>query len=108
MDASGRARGGFFDRSSSGNPPPPLADGCLFDPWGKQYSIVFDATGDERIDLVGYYSDFVGNNPGSGKAPRTRAGAFSLGPDEALGTKGNKVFHDAEKGLDDVASWKSH
>jgi prepilin-type N-terminal cleavage/methylation domain-containing protein len=106
VNASGRARGGFYDRGLDGAAPPPEKDGCLFDPWGMQYGVIMDTTGDERIDLVDFYTDFAGADSTSGKAPRKRAGAFSMGKDEQLGTKGDKVYRRGSELSDDVVSWE--
>jgi prepilin-type N-terminal cleavage/methylation domain-containing protein len=106
VNDSGKARSGFFDKTSGGSPPPSAEEGCLFDPWGKQYGVVFDASGDERIDLEGFYIDFAGDDATSGKAPRKRAGAFSMGTDETLGTKGNKTYRGSSDVSDDVVTWE--
>lgn len=105
VNASNRARGGFFDKTSSGSNPPPAQESCLFDPWGKQYGVVFDATGDDRIDLKSYYTDFTGVEE-SGKAPRRKAGCFSMGKDEMLGNKGDKAYRNGTEKSDDVVSWE--
>lgn len=99
VNASGRARGGFNDTSGSSE------ESCLFDPWGQQYGVIFDATGDDRIDLSGFYSDFSGDDEG-GKAPRRKAGCFSAGKDELLGNKGDKTYRNGTELSDDVVSWE--
>lgn len=105
VNSSGRARGGFFDKTSSGSNPPPAEESCLFDPWGNQYGIIFDASGDDRIDMKSYYVDFTGVDE-SGKAPRRKAGAFSMGKDEKLGNKGDKTYRNGTELSDDVVTWE--
>ena len=104
--SANKPRGGFFDRTSNGSAPPDTDGGSLYDPWGKQFGIVLDTTGDERIDLGALYTDFAGDNPTSGKAPRKRAGAFSMGKDEMLGNKGDRLFRNNSTVSDDVISWE--
>jgi type II secretory pathway pseudopilin PulG len=106
VNASGNARGGFYDRGLDGATPPENQNGALFDPWGRQYGIIMDTTGDERIDLEGFYTDFTGADATTGKAPRKRAGAFSMGKDQQLGTKGNKMYRKGTEVSDDVVSWE--
>lgn len=105
VNASGKARGGFFDRTSSGSNPPPAEESCLYDPWGNQYGVIFDQTGDDRIDLEGFYTDFTGVDE-SGRAPRRKAGCFSMGKDESLGNKGDKTYRNGTELSDDVVSWE--
>jgi len=104
--SGGKPRGGFYDRMANGSAPPDKEGGALYDPWGKQFGVIMDSTGDERIDLAKVYSDFGGDNPTSGKAPRKRAGAFSMGKDEALGDKGDHVYRNNSTLSDDVVSWE--
>ena len=106
VSANNKARAGFFDRTQSGSAPPENEDGCLYDPWGYQYGVVLDTTGDERIDLTNYYTDFTGANPTSGKAPRKRAGCFAVGKDGTLGKKGNNTYKTGTEASDDVISWE--
>jgi prepilin-type N-terminal cleavage/methylation domain-containing protein len=105
VSQAGKPRGGFFDRSANGGTPPSNEESCLFDPWGKQYGIVLDTSGDDRIDLEGVYTDFAGSGE-SGKAPRKKVGAFSMGKDEGLGKKGNKTYRSGSETSDDVVSWE--
>ena len=62
-------------------------------------------TGDEgrdnTIDVTAQYSDFSGEN-----APRVSVGAFALGKDGTLGTKGDGRFRKGEAISDDVISWR--
>jgi prepilin-type N-terminal cleavage/methylation domain-containing protein len=106
VSAQGKARAGFFDRNQNGTEPAEEQDGCLYDPWGYQYGVVLDTTGDERINLKNFYTDFTGDDPTSGKAPRKRAGAFSVGFDGMLGKKGNKTYRTGTDVSDDVISWE--
>jgi prepilin-type N-terminal cleavage/methylation domain-containing protein len=102
---AGKPRGGFFDRSANGSTPPSNEESCLYDPWGKQYGVILDTTSDDRIDLDGVYTDFSGSGE-SGKAPRKKVGAFSMGKDEALGKKGSKSYRSGSDTSDDVVSWE--
>ena len=100
------ARNGFYDHDKGGGVPPGGVESCLFDPWGQQYGVVLDATGDDRIDLVGFYADFTGAADENGKAPRRKAGAFSTGEDEVLGSKDKAGYYrSANETSDDVVSW---
>lgn len=105
VNSAGRARNGFYDKTSTGGVPPATEESCLYDPWGNQYCIVFDANGDDRIDLKGYYSDYTGVDV-SGLAPRRKVGAFSMGKDEKLGNNGDKVYKNGSELSDDVVSWE--
>jgi len=103
--AGGTARNGFYDHDKSGGIPGAMQESCLYDPWGQQYGVVLDLTGDDRIDLVGYYADYTGVDD-SGKAPRRKAGAFSTGEDEVLGSKDKMGYYrSANETSDDVVSW---
>ena len=106
VSAANKPRGGFFDRSTQGTSPDAEVDGCLYDPWGTQYGVVMDTTGDERIDLENFYLDYTGDDAVSGKAPRKRTGAFSVGKDEMLGNKNNKLYRNGTDTSDDVVSWE--
>ncbi len=99
-------RNGFFDRTIDGGTPPEKDDGALFDPWGGRFGVIFDTSGDERINLDGYYSDFTGDDPSTGKAPRDRVGAFSMGKDGKLGKDGDRTFRQGTVRSDDVVSWE--
>jgi len=106
VSPAGRPRGGFFDRSRDGTAPPVDLDGNLYDPWGREYGVILDTNGDERVDLEGIYSDLSGADRTSGKAPRVLSGAFSMGKDETLGTKGDHTFRNAADKSDDLVSWE--
>lgn len=106
VSGAGRARGGFYDRTEGGGTPGASEASCLFDPWGNQYGVVMDTDGDDRIDLSSSYSDFSGVDPVSGLAPRRKAGAFSMGKDEKLGTKGDRAYRRGSEKSDDVVSWE--
>jgi prepilin-type N-terminal cleavage/methylation domain-containing protein len=68
LSSVGKPRNGFFDKTAEGGAPPENQAGCLYDPWGRQFGVVFDASGDERINLDGYYTDFTGDDPVSGES----------------------------------------
>lgn len=105
VNSAGRARNGFYDKTSTGGTPPATEESCLYDPWGDQYGIVFDVNGDDRIDLKGFYADFTGVDT-AGLAPRRKVGAFSMGKDEKLGKDGDKVYKNGSELSDDVVSWE--
>jgi len=105
VSAAGNARGGLYDKMNNGGSPPSNEESCLYDPWGRQYGVVFDSTGDDRIDLVGYYNDFAGVDD-SGKAPRRKAGCFTTGKDEKLGKTGDGTYRNGTELSDDVVSWE--
>jgi prepilin-type N-terminal cleavage/methylation domain-containing protein len=106
VSGAGKPRQGFFDRTANGANPPEQEAGALFDPWGMQFGVILDTTSDERIDLDGYYTDFSGDDPSTGKAPRKRAGAFSMGKDSKLGNNGDRTFKKGSQRSDDVVSWE--
>ena len=105
VNNSGKPRSGFYDRSATGGTPPSTEESCLYDPWGKQYGVILDTTGDDRIDMEGIYTDFQGASE-SGKAPRKKVGAFAMGKDEKLGKDGDKNFRSGSETSDDVISWE--
>ena len=106
VSSAGTPRGGIFDRSRDGSAPPRDLDGNLYDPWGREYGVILDTNGDERIDLEGIYTDLAGADRVSGKAPRVTVGAFSMGKDETLGRKGDRAFRRGAEKSDDVVSWE--
>lgn len=106
MSSAGNPRDGFYDRGADGGAPPSDQDGCLYDPWGREYGVILDTTSDERIDMEGIYLDLAGADRVSGKAPRVLSGAFSMGVDEALGKEGNRTFREKSDKSDDVVSWE--
>jgi prepilin-type N-terminal cleavage/methylation domain-containing protein len=106
VSKSGKPREGFFDRGADGGSPPSDVDGSLYDPWGREYGVILDTNGDERIDMEGIYSDFTGANPASGKAPRFTSGAFSMGKDESTGRKGDQIYRKGSEKSDDIVSWE--
>jgi len=58
--------------------------------------------GGNLLDVNRVYSDF-----NDAERPRgISAGAFSLGPDQKLGTKGDGRFRDGTNLSDDVLSWR--
>jgi prepilin-type N-terminal cleavage/methylation domain-containing protein len=105
VSEAGKPRGGFYDRAANGGTPPSTEESCLYDPWGKQYGVIFDTTGDDRINMEGIYSDFQGATE-SGKAPRKKVGAFAMGKDGELGKKGDKAYRSGNETSDDVISWE--
>jgi prepilin-type N-terminal cleavage/methylation domain-containing protein len=72
---------------------------CYFDPWERQYCVAIDLSYDQKLKLC--YSDFSGDN-----APAVGVGAFSLGPDQLLGTRGNRYYVEGAKKSDDLISWR--
>lgn len=101
-----KPRNGFYDRGPDGGIPSPTQDGALFDPWGHQYGVIMDTNYDNRIDLVGFYTDFAGAEVDGGLAPRQTVGAFSMGKDETLGKRNNRTFKSGTEASDDVISWQ--
>jgi prepilin-type N-terminal cleavage/methylation domain-containing protein len=107
VSGAGKPRGGFFDRSADGGVPPGDLEGNLYDPWGREYGVILDTNGDERIDMEGIYIDFTGADRVSGKAPRVTSGAFSMGRDEELGRKGDRTYRqNSSRKSDDIVSWE--
>ena len=88
-------RAGFADKPES------MKRGSFYDPWGRQYSVVIDTDFDNTIAVAAQYSDFAGEN-----APRVGVGAFSMGKDGKLGTKGDALFRKGTTASDDVISWQ--
>jgi prepilin-type N-terminal cleavage/methylation domain-containing protein len=101
----------FFEGRAATDPENPRAGfsdgqqatkkGCFYDPWGKQYCVVIDTDYDNVIKLDEQYNDFGANNQ-----PRVGVGAFSLGKDGKLGTKGDKTYRKGTTNSDDVISWQ--
>lgn len=94
-------RGGFADGPNF----PAAIQGCLFDPWGRQYCNVIETDTDTTLDLGTIYSDLTGaeNQVGSGVA------TFSLGKDGILGGATYRgKFHPptSSQAPDDVVSWQ--
>jgi prepilin-type N-terminal cleavage/methylation domain-containing protein len=104
--AGGKPRGGFYDHVDGGGTPPAEQDGALYDPWGHQYGVIMDSNYDNRIDLIGFYRDFSGADATTGAAPRQTVGAFAMGKDEKLGTKGDNNYKKGTEVSDDVVSWQ--
>ncbi len=88
-------RAGFADNAESEK------RGCFYDPWGKQYCVVMDTDYGNSIDVAAQYSDFSGES-----APRVTVGAFAMGKDGTLGTKGDGKFRKGDAISDDVLSWR--
>lgn len=101
----------FFEGKRAADPAAPRAGfsegtgaataGNYYDPWGTQYNIVIDSNYDNLITLDSQYTDFSGTN-----APHVGCGAFSLGKDTQLGTKGDKMYKNGSTASDDVVSWQ--
>lgn len=96
----GKPREGVLNRGSNDTVPPPELESCLFDPWGQEYGVILDTTGDGRIDLKGIYVD-LGNSP-----PSKNVGVFSAGKDGRLGTNGDRILRKGTETSDDVVSWQ--
>ena len=88
-------RAGFADKAES------KKRGSFYDPWGRPYGVVMDANFDHTLTVAEQYGDFAGEN-----APRAGAGAFSMGRDGKLGTKGDARFRKGTTASDDVISWQ--
>ncbi len=96
------------------NPRSGFADGpmfsakdqsCYFDPWGRQYCIVFTTDGSDTLDLSPVYSDLAGPE----HLLRMPVAAFSLGKDGLPGGKGyeGKLRKPASnEAPDDIFSWQ--
>jgi hypothetical protein len=79
--------------------------GCLFDPWGLQYCIVFTTDGSDALDLGAAYSDLAGPE----NLIRVPVAAFSLGKDGIPGGKGyeGRLRKPASsEPPDDIVSWQ--
>jgi type II secretory pathway pseudopilin PulG len=104
--SASKPRNGFYDRGPDGGIPAPNQDGALYDPWGHQYGVIMDTNYDNRIDLVGFYTDFAGAEAEGGLAPRQTVGAFSMGKDETLGKRNDRTYKRGTEVSDDVVSWQ--
>ena len=94
-------RDGFADGSEF----PAALQGCLFDPWGRQYCIVFTMDDSGMIDLSAVYSDLAGPE----HLIRQPVVAFSLGKDGKPGGKGYEgklLKPKANEPPDDTVSWQ--
>jgi hypothetical protein len=79
--------------------------GCYFDPWSRQYCIVFTTDGSGTLDLGVVYSDLTGPE----QLHRNPVAAFSLGQDGLLGGKGYEgKFRkpSSPDAPDDIVSWQ--
>ncbi len=79
--------------------------GCLFDPWGRQYCIVFTMDDSGTLDLSTVYSDLSG----PGNLIRSPVAAFSLGKDGIAfgkGYEGKLRKPGASEPPDDIFSWQ--
>ena len=94
-------RDGFAD----GPEFPEALQGCLLDPWGHQYCIVFTTDGSSTLDLSAVYSDLAGPE----NLIRIPVVAFSLGKDGIPGGKGyeGKLRKPSStEAPDDIVSWQ--
>ena len=94
-------RGGFAD----GTLFPPELIGCYLDPWGRQYTVIMDADGDDTLGLGLIYADLT--NPGN--ALRQNPAVISLGSDGIRGAKGYEGLLEKPGGMtppDDLLSWR--
>ena len=92
-------KGGFLDKVGGSNTD---FKGCLYDPWGEQYSIVIDQNVDNLLNNPPLpYTDFASPNE-----PRAGVGVFSLGKDGTCGNKGDKSYKLGSAVSDDVVSWQ--
>lgn len=103
----GRARDPKNPRSGFADGPKFSAkdQGCLFDPWGRQYCIAFTTDGSGTLDLSAIYSDLAGPQ----NLMRVPVAAFSLGKDGFPGGKGyeGKLRKPASREVpDDIVSWQ--
>jgi len=94
-------RSGFTDGNGYAGSQP---QGCLMDPWGTQYCVVLDATGNDEIaatDIQTFYSDL--------DIVRMSAISFSLGKDGIRGGKGYEGQYrkpGSSQAPDDILSWQ--
>ena len=100
------ARNPKYPRDGFGDGPQFSAkdQGCLFDPWGRQYCIAFTTDGSGTLDLSAVYSDLAGPE----HLIRSPVAAFSLGKDGIPGGKGyeGKFRKPASSQVpDDIFSW---
>ncbi|MES2568455.1 MAG: hypothetical protein V4710_00185 [Verrucomicrobiota bacterium] len=98
-------RGGFLAKippDAMGKPGIPVSEGCLLDPWGRQYCIVIDTNGDGLLDVDQFYSDFKET-----ERPRATVGVFSMGQDNRVGTeKAPNLYRGKGVVSDDLISWQ--
>jgi prepilin-type N-terminal cleavage/methylation domain-containing protein len=84
--------------------------GALYDPWGKEYTIIIDANYNDVISLSGLYSDFTEKSQdGVDTGARTGVGVFSLGKDGQVGSPKDGVTGMSRSGSkisDDILSWQ--
>ena len=94
-------RSGFTDGNGYAGGVP---QGALMDPWGTQYCVILDATGNDEIaasDVQKFYKDL--------DIIRMSAIAFSLGKDGIIGGKGyegNYRKPNSSEAPDDIVSWQ--
>ena len=104
----GRAKGDEknpHDGFADGPEFPAALQGCLLDPWGRQYCIVFTMDDSGMIDLSAVYSDLAGPE----HLIRQPVVTFSLGKDGKPGGKGYEGKLRRPKSNeppDDIFSWQ--
>ena len=77
------------------------ADGKYYDPWGTQYQVAIDTNYDNQM------TNPYGNNQGAGPSPLSIGViAWSLGPDQALGSTPPSTGNGIYTNSDDVISWQ--
>ncbi len=99
-------KGGFLEKIKSGGGAAkvgmPATDGCLLDPWGRQYFVMIDSNQDNLLDVDQLYNDFKDTD-----RPHTTVGVFAMGSDNIIGTEKNPDMY-RSKGVvsDDIISWQ--
>ena len=101
---SGNPRSGFATTTTIGTG----TLGCFYDPWGNQYAISVDGSGDGWVPVP--YLDFPAPS-GSSNLPATcvKAGcaAWSVGKDGKIGLGGDSYYNKGGTApSDDVISWQ--
>ena len=107
FEAGGAKRDGKNPRDgfADGSEYPAALQGCLLDPWGRQYCILFTMDDSGTIDLSAVYSDLAGPE----HLIRQPVVAFSLGQDGKPGGKGYEgklLKPKANEPPDDTVSWQ--
>jgi hypothetical protein len=96
-------KNGFLESTGTG------VQGAFYDPWGRQYTIVFDANYNDIINVAGIYSDFaVPSQDGSDRGVKMGIGVFSLGKDGEVGSPRDGVtgmYRNGSRVSDDVVTW---
>jgi prepilin-type N-terminal cleavage/methylation domain-containing protein len=100
-------KSGFLDNvtGTSGGGANSTKQGCYFDPWGFEYTVVMDTNYDNQINVSKVYTDF---SPHPANSPNTGVGAFSVGKDGQVGSPAQglkNMYKQGTKTSDDVVSW---